>query len=279
MVRHAVLTLLLLLAAVRRVGRRPRAGRRRLLREGSAAAARRALPQVSRRNQTQRRSETHLPRPRPRRRRSRPRRGARQARRQPDRPGRPLQGRAQNAADRQTRRPRDSGAHPLGRAGRPLAEDGRARPGGRRISDHRGTAAFLVVPAGQGDGTAGRQGRRLERLAHRPLPPGEARGARPHAGRPRRQARADPPRHVRPDRAAADAGGDRRLPGRRIADGVREGGGPFTGVAGLRRALGPLLARRGPLRRHRRRDRRLPGAAGVPLPQLRHRLLQRRQAV
>ena len=39
---------------------------------------------------------------------------------------------------------------------------------------------------------------------------------------------------------------------------VRQGGRPAAGVAGLRRALGPPLARRRPLRRHRRRDRRLP---------------------
>ena len=147
-----------------------------------------------------------------------------------------------------------------------------AAPAGEfRITDEQ--RRVLVVPAGQGDGTAGRQGRRVERLAHRPLRPGQARGDGTFAGRVGRQARADSPRDVRPDGPAAGAGGDRRLPGGRFAAGVREGGGPAAGVAGLRRTLGPLLAGRGPLRRHGRRDRRLPGAAGLPLPQLRHRLL------
>ena len=43
----------------------------------------------------------------------------------------------------------------------------------------------------------------------------------------------------------------------------------------LRRALGPALARRRPLRRHRGRDRRLPRPRGLPLSRLRHRRLQR----
>ena len=83
----------------------------------------------------------------------------------------------------------------------------------------------------------------------------------PEAGADRRQADADPPRHLRPDRAAADAGGDRRVPRRRLAGRLREGGRPAARVAGLRRALGPALARRGPLRRHRRRQLRLPDPA------------------
>ena len=186
---------------------------------------------------------------------------ARQAGRQPPCPGDSLPGHAEDAADRQARRPRDPNPHPLGRAGRPVAEIGRHRRGGRGLPDHRRTTALLVVPARQGDGTAGGQGRGMGRFADRPLPPGEAQGARPDAGRPRRQAHAAPPRHLRPDRTAADAGGDRRLPGRRLAGGVREGGRSPAGVAGLRRALGPPLARRGPLRRHRRRDRRLSRAA------------------
>ena len=43
----------------------------------------------------------------------------------------------------------------------------------------------------------------------------------------------------------------------------------------LRRALGPPLARRRPLRRHRRLQRRLPRPGGLPLPRLRHRRFNR----
>ncbi len=59
----------------------------------------------------------------------------------------------------------------------------------------------------------------------------------------------DPPGHLRPDRPAADARGDRRLRRRTRRRRLREGGGPAAGLAGLRRALGPALARRRPLRR------------------------------
>ena len=64
-----------------------------------------------------------------------------------------------------------------------------------------------------------------------------------------RQADADPPRDLRPDRPAADARGDRRLPRGRRARRLREGRRPAARVAALRRALGPALARRRPLRR------------------------------
>ena len=96
-----------------------------------------------------------------------------------------------------------------------------------------------------------------------------------------RQADADPPRDVRPDRPAADARGGRRLRGRRVARRLRAGRRPPARLAALRRALGPALARRGPLRRHQglrlRRGRELP--LGVHLPRLRHPRVQRRPAV
>ena len=74
-------------------------------------------------------------------------------------------------------------------------------------------------------------------------------------------AHADSPRHVRPDRIAADARGDRARssPIRRRTR--SQGGRSLAGVAGLWRTLGPALARRRPLRRHRRRDGRLSRAA------------------
>ena len=248
---------------LRRVGRRSRAERRRVLREGSAAAARRALPQVPRRRQGQGRSA------------SSPRATALleggdsgpavvpgkpddslliQAVRYNDTPKMPPDGKlADPDIDVLTRWVRDGPA---------LAEGGRASP--RRPASSRSPTS---------SGASGRSSRSRTspppavKDAAWPATPidrflqakREAKGLKP-VGR-RRQAHPDPPRHVRPDRPAADAGGDRRLPGGRLAGRLREGGRPAAGVAALRRALGPALARRGPLRRHRRRDGRLPGAA------------------
>ena len=66
------------------------------------------------------------------------------------------------------------------------------------------------------------------------------------------QAHADPPRLLRPDRPAADAGGGERVPRRQLAERLREGRGPPARVAALRRALGPALARHRALLRHAR---------------------------
>ena len=105
----------------------------------------------------------------------------------------------------------------------------------------------------------------------------EAKGLKPGAAR--RPAHADPPGDLRPDRPAADARGDRRLPRRSCSRRLRPGRGSAAGLAALRRALGPALARRGPLRRLQRpgRERRL--RQRLALPRLRHRRLQPRQAL
>ena len=85
---------------------------------------------------------------------------------------------------------------------------------------------------------------------HRPLPARAAGSEGPDAGRRRRPRPLTPPRHLRPHRPAADARGDRRLrqptpsPQR-----LREGRRSAARLAALRRALGPALARRRPLRR------------------------------
>ena len=72
----------------------------------------------------------------------------------------------------------------------------------------------LVVPAaGRGAGARG-QARRVAPQPDRPLRPGPHRGRGPHAGRRGEQGAADPPRHLRPHRAAPDPRRDRRLPGR-----------------------------------------------------------------
>ena len=75
------------------------------------------------------------------------------------------------------------------------------------------------------------------------------------------------------------AGGGGSVREGRVAGGVREGGGPAARVAGLRRALGPALARPRPLRRHRGREQRPPTAARLALPQLGHRRVQPRRAL
>ena len=67
----------------------------------------------------------------------------------------------------------------------------------------------------------------------------------------RRQAHAAAPGDDRPDRAAADARGDRRVPRRQRAERLRDGGRSAARLAALRRGLGPGVARRRPLRRRR----------------------------
>ncbi len=88
----------------------------------------------------------------------------------------------------------------------------------------------------------------------------------------------DPPRDAGLDRLAANAGRGRCLPGRPVAERLREGRGSSAAVAALRRTHGPLLARRRPLRRH---ARPAPGQLprNVALPRLGHPRLQRQQAV
>ncbi len=94
----------------------------------------------------------------------------------------------------------------------------------------------------------------------------------------------DPPRHVRPDRPAADSGRGRGVRFRRFRRGVREGRRSAPGLAGLRRALGAALARRGPLRRLLRRrpedpHRQLRTDRGLALSRLGRRCLQPRPSV
>ena len=73
----------------------------------------------------------------------------------------------------------------------------------------------------------------------------EAKGLHPAGRRP---GHAPPPTDLRPTRPAADAGSGAGLRYRPRPGRLREVGGSVIGSAALRRALGPPLARRGPLR-------------------------------
>ena len=76
-----------------------------------------------------------------------------------------------------------------------------------------GTLGLAAADRSEG---AGRPGHGLAAGRHRSLHPRPARSRGTRAGRRRRQGDSDPPRDVRPDRPAADARGDRRLPQGRL---------------------------------------------------------------
>ena len=78
-----------------------------------------------------------------------------------------------------------------------------------------------------------------------------------------RPGHADPPPVARPARPAADGRGGRGVRRRSRPEGLREPGRAPAREPALRRAPGPRLARRGPLRRHERLlHRRRPAHAG-----------------
>ena len=82
------------------------------------------------------------------------------------------------------------------------------------------------------------------------LCPGQARSRRPDSIASGRPPHAHSPRHLRPARPAADARRSRALCRRHFARCLRAAGRSAARLAALRRALGPALARRRPLRRH-----------------------------
>ena len=230
-------------AAGGRGGGRPRghdserrsAGRLGSVREAGAPAAGGQVPPLPR-------PQTADRRPRPEHagrlhRRRRPRSAGQPgaARREPAAEGRQSRQRLEDAADGQAAARRDRRAGALGGRGRGLA-------GAERGLERR---AALGLPAVASQARRPRRARSLPDRAHRR----RRLDARP-AGR---QADAAAPGELRPHRPAADARRDRTVPGRRQRRGLRARRGPPARLARLRRALGPALARRGPLRRLDRR--------------------------
>jgi hypothetical protein len=161
-----------------------------------------------------------------------------------------------------------------------VAAGGGARLGGAAQREVRAAAqGALGLAAAPRNAGPRREGRRLAARRQRPLPPGPpgAEGAR--TGPRRGPGHPPPPCHVRPDRPAADARGDRGVPRGHLARRLREGGGPAARLAGLRRALGAALAGRGPLRGIDRVGAEPPLPARLALPRLGHRRLQHRPAL
>ena len=184
-----------------------------------------------------------------------------------------------DAAEGEAARRRHRGLREVdrGRRGRPATATWRRS---RRRHRHREGQAVLVVPAADEHAPpTSSTPRAPRRRSTASSPPKWAeKGLTPAAGADKRHA--DPPGVLRPHRPAADARGGRRVRRRRVARRLREAGRSAAGVAALRRALGAALARRGPLRRgpgpHLRREAE---DAGLALPRLGHRGVQRRHAL
>ena len=147
---------------------------------------------------------------------------------------------------------------------RPWTEQARSSPTRTGSSGRSGRSAASAPPPVKDEGL----GRRTRSTAFI-LAKLEEKGPRRRTRRPT-NAHADPPGVLRPDRPAADAGGGRRVPRRRLARRLRRLVDRLLASPALRRALGPALARPGPLRREPRLRARLRPAHRLPLPRLRH---------
>jgi hypothetical protein len=141
---------------------------------------------------------------------------------------------------------------------RELGQDGRSRsPGGRRRAASaqagdqlRRGAEVLELPSPLRPGGARGPGEELAPERDRSVHPRQARGKEPSPCGGRGSPDAAAARDVRPDRPSAHARGDGGLPRRLVARRALEGRGPAAGLAPLRRAVGPPLAGRRPLRRY-----------------------------
>ena len=131
----------------------------------------------------------------------------------------------------------------LDRSGRADAREHRGGGGDRRA---------LGVCEAVASRAAGRRARGLGPHRDRSIRAGAARAREADAVARGLQADAAAPRHARPHRPAADAGGARRLSRRHRPRRLRARGRPAARVAALRRTVGAALARPGALRRHQR---------------------------
>ena len=121
-------------------------------------------------------------------------------------------GEHEDAAEGEAEGPRDRRPDRVGRDEGPVA----GAP--RRLAKDPTTSPAddaLGVPAGGAAAAAGRARRRPRINAGRCVRAGEARSGRPDAVAPGGDGGTPAPRHLRPDRPAADAGGGRGVPGRR----------------------------------------------------------------
>ena len=153
--------------------------------------------------------------------------------------------------------PQDQAARRGHRRLREVGQDGCARPARRHGRRDGGQAASTSRRAGS-SGRSSRPGAvkppavkdtawprsDIDRFLLAAL---EAKGFKPVADAG--QAHLDPPGQLRPDRPAADAGGDRSVRRRYCRMPLRESRRPAAGVAAVRRALGAALARRRAVRR------------------------------
>ena len=154
------------------------------------------------------------------------------------------------------------------------------RPGsaGARPTRSPSTAVhWAFMPAATAGGSRGRASR-LGPQPDRPVHPPAARAGGAGAVARGRSQHAAAPRFARPHRPAAQPRGAGGVPGRHPARRLRARRRSAAGLAPFRRAVGPALARPGPVRRFQRLQHRRP-PVDLEVSRLGHRRVQRRHAV
>ena len=157
---------------------------------------------------------------------------------------------------------------------------------GRPLGRHRRSGLFrfrggglLGLRAPGGAVFAADPGRRLGSYPHRPIHPGSPGSRRAGASAGGGPADPHPSGHLRPDRSSPHHRRDPKFPPGPFAGSVPPVDRTPAVLAALRRALGPPLAGRGPLRRFQRTGREHGVYDGLPLPGLRGAGLQPGQAL